>query len=353
MNYASHKNIWCANERVGAGNIPGACPRSHGYQRENFQTRSSIPVTTCASNSPPSAQVYNEPPQPSSTSVDSSQRTITYTFKAGTVKWMMPLGYIIQLPAANVSAVSTINSITSLTQPNLCNGNIPLYLAPTNAGTTEKPQFVYLGKVTASNYFIQTDIIVKTGMNEAGSSDNSINYVEFINSDNKKVVVQQPFDFISPSAAVSTAQSGVTYAGPTPGGTCKMITNDYCGSPQDWFGPSPDCPDCKSICDLVYDCSNIEPASQYENNCSGYSKLIQNICADLDNIQTGDPDLNFLLKDRLCAYKNTRTKPSCEFIQEIVEDCVNGEYCCPENGGPDCQNCDCDTRDPPPAAVWE
>ena len=40
MNYACHKNVWCANERVGAGNIPGACPRPHGYQRENYSALS-------------------------------------------------------------------------------------------------------------------------------------------------------------------------------------------------------------------------------------------------------------------------------------------------------------------------
>ena len=35
MNYARHKNTWCANERVGAGMIPGACPGNHS--RENFK----------------------------------------------------------------------------------------------------------------------------------------------------------------------------------------------------------------------------------------------------------------------------------------------------------------------------
>jgi hypothetical protein len=195
MNNSYHRNIWCANDAVGAGNIPGACPRPHRYQRENFQTRSSSTVTSCASNAPPSAQVYNNPPQPSSTSIDNNQQTITYTFNAGTVKWMMPFGYIIQLPAENVTSVSTIVSINDFGgQPNLCNGEIPLYLT-IDAGT-ETPKFVDLGKVTASNYFIQTDIIVKTGMNDDGSSDNSINYVEFTNSSNEKVVVQQPFDFI-------------------------------------------------------------------------------------------------------------------------------------------------------------
>ena len=30
-----HQNVWCANERVGAGMIPGACPGNHS--RENFK----------------------------------------------------------------------------------------------------------------------------------------------------------------------------------------------------------------------------------------------------------------------------------------------------------------------------
>ena len=43
MSYTRHKNTWCANDRVGAGMIPGACPGN--ASRENFQPKAAATPT--------------------------------------------------------------------------------------------------------------------------------------------------------------------------------------------------------------------------------------------------------------------------------------------------------------------
>jgi hypothetical protein len=81
-----------------------------------------------------------------------------------------------------------------------------------------------------------------------------------------------------------------------------MVVKDSCGSPEDWFGD--DDPNVHGICYYVNDCSKIEAGRQYENNCTGYSQLIQNICADLKNFKTDD--------------SNGFTASTAEFIRDVL-----------------------------------
>jgi hypothetical protein len=60
MNNSYHRNIWCANDAVGAGNIPGACPRKENYEHKQKMKSSSSPSSdTCTGTTTVDGTQYN------------------------------------------------------------------------------------------------------------------------------------------------------------------------------------------------------------------------------------------------------------------------------------------------------
>lgn len=56
----NNTNIWCANDRVGAGNIPGACPRKENYEHKQKMKSSSSPSSdTCTGTTTVDETTYN------------------------------------------------------------------------------------------------------------------------------------------------------------------------------------------------------------------------------------------------------------------------------------------------------
>ena len=56
----NNTNIWCANDRVGAGNILGACPRKENYEHKQKMKSSSSPSSdTCTGTTTIDGTKYN------------------------------------------------------------------------------------------------------------------------------------------------------------------------------------------------------------------------------------------------------------------------------------------------------